>query len=324
MKAILQGVLRGLLLPFFYRIVAMPGRPFRGALQPLGLEENSAKDELQKHVHALSVTIPDRSLNSQGLEAAASYIENAFAEAGYKPRNQTFIVGDKQLRNVEAVLTGTKFPEKVLVLGAHYDTVPGTPGADDNASGVAALLQLARHFSGKPLPITLRFVAFSNEETYSYPTMGSYAYAESCRKNNDEIVGMFSLEMLGSFSDEEGTQKYPFPFNIFYPSKGNFIAFVGNTASRSFLHKSIASFRRLCKFPSHGCAAPDWVSDASRSDHLSFWKFQYPAVMLTDTSNFRYCHYHGAGDTIDKLDFDRMARVVAGISCMVTDLAERS
>lgn len=322
MSNIVRGILKAILFPFFRKIVSMPGTPYAGQLPSLAQDEQLLQERLRQHILALSETIADRSLQSPaGLAAAASYIEQEFAAAGYKPRSQQFMLDNQALHNIEAVLVGTKCPEKVLVLGAHYDTVPGTPGADDNASGVAALIELARRFAGKPLPITIRFLAFANEETYKYETMGSYVYAQSCRKNNDKIVGMFSLEMLGAFSDAEGSQQYPFPFSLFYPSKGNFIGFVGNSASGEFLRKSIGTFRSQCQFPAYGCAAPDWVSDASRSDHLAFWKFGFPALMVTDTSNFRYVHYHGAEDTIDKLDFERMTRVVSGLARTVEALA---
>lgn len=314
MSKILNPILKGILYPFFRHIVTMPGRPHSGPLLSLTADEELIQKRLHEHLVVLSELIPDRSLNSPaGLESAAVYIEQSFQKLGYKPRSQYYQLGQHQLRNIEAVLPGSTEPEKILVVGAHYDTVPGTPGADDNASGVAALLELARLFAGKPLPFTLRLVAFTNEETYNYQTMGSYVYAESCHKAGDKIIGMYSLEMLGSFSDTEGSQNYPFPFRLFYPSKGNFVAFVGNTASSSFLRRSVELFRAQCKFPAHGCAAPSWVSDASRSDHLPFWKFNFPAVMITDTSNFRYLHYHGAEDTIDKLDLERMARIVAGL-----------
>lgn len=322
MNRLFAGILKVILSPIFRKIVSMPGRSHDGPLPELSSEERLLGTRLKQHIVELSETISDRSLRSPaGLEQAASYIAAQFASTGYKHQSQEFMLGTQTLRNIEAILPGTEDPEQVLVLGAHYDTVPGTPGADDNASGIAALLELARYFADKPQAITLRFVAFSNEETYQHETMGSYAYAQRCRQNGDNVVGMFSLEMLGSFSDQEGSQNYPFPFSLFYPRKGNFVAFVGNTASRDFLTRSIGAFRKLCKFPSHGCAAPDWVSDASRSDHLPFWHFKYPAVMVTDTSNFRYVHYHGAEDTVDKLDFDRMARVVAGLSCTIQVLA---
>lgn len=323
MSKIVNGILRVILYPFFHSVVSMPGRAYDGPSLQVNAAEKSLIPNLRKHILHLSETIPDRSLRSpQGLQASADYIASQFMQFGYKPRVQCFNLNGQTLQNVEAVLPGSRSPEQVLVIGAHYDTVPGTPGADDNASGVAALLELARIFAEEPLPFTLRFVAFANEETYQYETMGSYVYAQSCRDSGDKVIGMFSLEMLGSFSDEEGSQKYPFPFNIFYPSKGNFIAFVGNSASRDFVRRSVGAFRKTCSFPAHGAAAPDWVSDASRSDHLPFWKFGFPALMVTDTSNFRYKHYHGSEDTVDKLDFERMCRVVNGLANTVKEFAK--
>lgn len=314
MNSIFRSIVKLMLRPVFSSIVEMPGRSHTGSLPSLTSEEKTLQERLQEHVRVLSVEIGDRSLKRpDALEQAASYIEDCFASFGYKFERQNFMLGEQSLRNIEVVLPGTARPDEVIVIGAHYDTVPGTPGADDNASAVAALLVLAQSFAGKPLERTIRFVAFTNEETYDYQRMGSYVYAERCRKNCDDIVGMFSLEMLGVYSDEEGSQRYPFPFSVFYPSKGNFVAFVGNTASAPFLKKSIAAFRAHCRFPSEGCNAPDWLSDANRSDHFPFWKFNYPGVMVTDTSNFRYSLYHTTDDTIDKLDFERMARVVAGL-----------
>jgi len=322
MNSIFRSILRLMLRPLFSGIVEMPGRSHSGSLPSLSGVERTLQERLQEHVRVLSVKIGDRSLKRpEALEQAACYIEDCFAAYGYKFERQNFMLDQYSLRNIEVVLPGTKRPDEIIVIGAHYDTVPGTPGADDNASAVAALLALAQSFAGKPLERTIRFVAFTNEETYDYERMGSYVYAERCRKNGDNIIGMFSLEMLGVYSDEEGSQRYPFPFSIFYPSKGNFIAFVGNPASVQFLRKSVAAFRSECRFPSEGCNAPDWVADANRSDHFPFWKFNYPGVMVTDTSNFRYKLYHTTDDTIDKLDFERMARVVAGLERTMKVLA---
>ena len=314
MNSIFRSILKLMLRPLFSSIVEMPGRSHSGSLPSLTGEEKSLHERLQEHVRVLSVEIGDRSLKRpDALEQAACYIEDRFAAYGYKFVRQNFMLGTHALRNIEVVLPGTKRPDEIIVIGAHYDTVPGTPGADDNASAVAALLALAQSFAGKPQERTIRFVAFTNEETYDHERMGSYVYAQRCRKNGDNIVGMFSLEMLGVYSDEEGSQRYPFPFSLFYPSKGNFVAFVGNTASAPFLRRSISAFRSECRFPSEGCNAPDWLSDANRSDHFPFWKFGYPGVMVTDTSNFRFPLYHTAHDTIDQLDFECMARVVAGL-----------
>lgn len=131
---------------------------------------------------------------------------------------------------------------------------------------------------------------------------------------------MLSLEMMGVYSDDEGSQKYPWPFKLFYPTKGNFIGFVGNTASRDFTRRCVELFRRDTKFPCEGVAAPDWVKDATRSDHLPFWLFNYPALMITDTSNFRFPLYHTMEDTLDKLNFDRFALVTAGVQRLVKEL----
>lgn len=322
MNRILRESLRLLLRPFFRSIVEMPGKSHSDALPELSSEERLLQLRLEEHVRVLSVEIGDRSIKRpEGLEAAAAYIEKSFAASAYAVQKQTFMLGQTEQRNIEVLLPGTKKPEEVIVIGAHYDTVPGTPGADDNGSGVAALLVLAEYLAAHRQERSIRFVAFANEETYDYERMGSYVYAERCRKNGEKIVGMFSLEMLGVYSDEEGSQRYPFPFSLFYPSKGNFLAFVGNSASSKFLSESVAAFRAECRFPSEGCNAPNWVADANRSDHFPFWKFDYPAVMVTDTSNFRFSLYHTADDTMAQLDFERMSRVVAGLSRTIKVLA---
>ena len=322
MNPIVKSVLRFFLRPFFRRIVEMPGLSYRGLFSALNADERLIKSRLENSVRVLSVDIGDRSLKClSGLNGAAEFIEKSFVKSGYEVQRQRFMLGSQELVNLEVVLPGKSRPDEVIVIGAHYDTVPGTPGADDNGSGVAALLELAQSFAGKPQDRTIRFVAFSNEETRDYERMGSYVYAERCKKAGDNVIGMISLEMLGVYSDKEGSQRYPFPFSLFYPSKGNFLAFVGNTASAPFLSSCIAAFRSRCNFPSEGCNAPDWVADANRSDHFPFWKFGYPGVMATDTSNFRFPLYHTADDTIEQLDFDSMARVVGGLARTIEVLA---
>lgn len=324
MNSIVRGALRGLLWPFFRSIVSMPGRSHSGVLPALSNEQKLLASKLHTHVQVLSVEIGDRSIKRfEGLDRAADYIEQQFASFGYQPKRQEFLLGPHKLRNIEVQILGSKHPDEVIVFGAHYDTVPGTPGADDNGSGIAALLCLAEAFANDPQERTLRFVAFSNEETYEYEKMGSFVYAGSCRANGDKIVGMYSLEMLGVYSDVEGSQRYPFPFSIFYPTKGNFVAFVANPMSAEFLRSSIAAFRSKAEFPSEGCCAPDWVSDATRSDHFPFWKFGYAAVMVTDTSNFRFPLYHTPDDQIDKLDFGQMARVVSGLESTAKVLSRK-
>ncbi|MFT7461176.1 MAG: Zn-dependent M28 family amino/carboxypeptidase, partial [Planctomycetota bacterium] len=212
------------------------------------------------------------------------------------------------------------------VVGAHYDTVLLSPGADDNASGVSALLEIARGLHGERLSKTVRFVAFANEEWpfFGREKMGSYVNAEHSRDRNERISGMISLEMLGYYSKESYSQAYPRPLNHFYPHQANFIAFVSNISSRKLLHETIGEFRRVSQFPSEGLIAPQFlVPDIKRSDHSSFWSYGYPAVMVTDTSNYRNRNYHTLRDRPDTLDYDSMARVVAGLQKTIMSLANK-
>lgn len=153
--------------------------------------------------------------------------------------------------------------------------------------------------------------------------MGSVVYAKRCRERNENVVGMLSLETIGCYSDAKGSQKYPAPFNLFFPSRGNFIGFVGNRGSKRFVRDVVKSFRRHTKFPSEGVAAPERITGIGWSDHWAFWQQGYPGLMVTDTAPFRYVHYHEPTDTPDKIDYDRTARVVAGMARVVTELADR-
>jgi Zn-dependent M28 family amino/carboxypeptidase len=318
--------LKLILTPLLWRVTRMPGRNHKGALRALTNDESDIREALRSHVDKLAVEIGERSLKRpEGLHAAAKWISNTFWAMGYEPQYQQFEVSGVKQENVILEIRGATKPQEIVVIGAHYDTVAGTPGADDNASGVAVLLELARLFRGRTPARTLRLVAFANEENpgTGAETMGSYYYAKLCKERRENVVGMLSLEMLGVYSDEEGSQRYPYPFSLFYPTVGNFLGFVGNTASRELVHKCIGSFRRHTSFPSEGCAAPQKYSDINRSDHWCFWEFGYPALMVTDTSNFRYPLYHTGKDTPDKLDFDRMARVAAGLARVTEDLVNR-
>jgi Zn-dependent M28 family amino/carboxypeptidase len=169
----------------------------------------------------------------------------------------------------------------------------------------------------------VRFIAFANEEPPFFLTddMGSRVYATRARRRGEHIVAMLSIETIGYYSEEAGSQRYPFPFSLFYPNTANFIGFVANMSSRDLLYQVIATFREHTHFPSEGIAAPEWVTGIGWSDHWSFWREGFPAVMVTDTALFRYEHYHTAEDTPDKIDYARMARVITGISRVVAGLA---
>ena len=304
-------------------MIRMPGRSFDGTALALSPDEAILRDELLAHVRKLGGEIGERNLSHYPqLQAAAGYIETQLAKAGWKLRRDEYEVQGKSCYNIEAELRGAS-PEIVLI-GAHYDSVFGAPGANDNASGVAALLALARRFAGTQNARTLRFVAFVNEEPHYFQTsqMGSFVYAGRCREHGDQIAAMISLETIGYFSNEPGSQTYPAPgLGLLYPRTGNFIAFVGNVASRSLLRNVIGEFRRHAQTPSEGGALPAVVPGVGWSDQWSFWQHGYPGIMVTDTAPFRYPYYHATSDTPDKLDYDSMTRVVAGMEKVLHYLA---
>ncbi len=302
----------------------MPGRSYRGPLDPLSERELAIRDQLQADVVMLAGKIGERNLvRYRALNAAAEYIGQSFREMGYTVGEQTFSEEGIAIKNLEVELRGKSRPEEIIVLGAHYDSVFGSPGANDNATGVAAVLALARLASQQRFARTLRFVAFVNEEPPFFRTgqMGSQIYARESAKRGERIVAMLSLETIGFYSDVERSQSYPFPFSFFYPHKGNFIAFVGNLASRALVREIVAIFRRQTHFPSEGVAAPGIIPGISWSDQSSFWEQGYAGVMVTDTAFYRYGQYHTARDTPEIVDYERMARVVAGLAHVLGELA---
>lgn len=289
---------------------------------PLSAAEVTLRDELMADVKTLAGDIGERNMpRYPQLNAAADFIESSFSKAGLQPRRDTYELGGQPCHNIEVEIRGAR--PQIVVVGAHYDSVYGSPGANDNGSGIAALLALARRFAGKPVAQTLRFVAFANEEPPYFQTegMGSFVYAKRCKTRNDEISAMISLETIGYFTDAPHSQTYPaIGLGAFYPTTGNFIGFVGNTSSRALLHRAIALFREQEKLPSQGAALPAFIPGIGWSDQWAFWQHGYPGIMITDTAPFRYPHYHEATDTPDKLDYDRFGLVVGGIEKVIEEL----
>ncbi len=290
----------------------MPGKNIASAA-PLSPEDLDLRAELKSDVQTLAGEIGERNMaRYPQLNAAADFIEGSFSRAGLRPRRDSYEVRGQACHNIEAEIPGTR--PNVVLIGAHYDSVFGSPGANDNGSGVAALLALARRFAEKPAQQTLRFVAFVNEEPPYFLSgqMGSFVHAGRCKARGDRISAMISLETIGYFSDAPHSQTYPAPgLGVFYPTVGNFIGFVSNVHSRALLRRSIALFRKHAKIPSEGAALPSFVPGVSWSDQWAFWQHGYPGIMITDTAPFRYPHYHSATDTPDKLDYDRFALVYA-------------
>jgi Zn-dependent M28 family amino/carboxypeptidase len=284
-----------------------------------------AASRLQRHVEALAGTIGERNLwRYSALVQSADYIAGELSRFGYEPVRQSFEVSGVPVSNIEATLPGWSHSAGIIVLGAHYDTVVGCPGANDNATGVAAILDLARRLASRPCRRTLRFVAFVNEEPPFFRTsgMGSVVYANAARARRDRIVGMLSLETMGYYSEEAGSQQYPAPIGPFYPSVGNFIAFVSNVRSARLLFKARRAFKQRTPFPVRAAAVPGSIPGIGWSDHWSFWHAGYPAMMVTDTAPFRYPWYHTPDDTPSRISSSRLAHVVDGLEHVAMVLAE--
>ncbi len=329
-RAVAYGLLVFLLcLPAFAEdamfSVKMPGTSYQGTLHELNASEKTIAANLERHVHTIAGNIGERHIDRPvQLQNTAEYIERQFAALGYKPKRHAYEVRGVNVANIEAELAGSGKAEQILIIGAHYDTIPGSPGANDNTSGVAALLELARLLSAVKPERTLRFVAFVNEEPPFFMTeqMGSRVYARRCKERGERIIGMISLETIGYYSDVKGSQNYPFPLNLFYPTTGNFVGFAANTASASFLKEVIGLFRTHARIPSEGGAVPEAITGIGWSDHWSFWQEGYAALMVTDSALYRYPHYHSANDTPDKLDYALMALVIEGMQQTVRALLE--
>lgn len=308
-------------------MVHMPGGSYKGGFTAQSEEEKLISECLAHHVKILAGEIGERHIwEYDNLMASYNYIKNVFSELGFEPKKQDFTVRDKIVKNLEVEISGSTFKERVFVLGAHYDTVFGSPGANDNASGVAALLEVARLIRDKEFLNTIRLVIFVNEEMPFFKTseMGSYVYARRCKHRKEQILGMISLEAIGYYSDIKGSQRYPFPLGLLYPQKANFIGFVSNLHSRRLLHKAIKVFRLTTQFPSEGLVAPAWFTGIDWSDQWSFWEFGYPAIMITDTALFRYGPYHSQWDTPKKIDYEKIARVVTGIVKIINELGNNN
>jgi hypothetical protein len=301
--------------------VRMPGKNVSkaGLLSP---DEVMLREELRANVQKLAGEIGERNMwHYPQLNAAADFIEDSFSRARLRTRRDSYVTNGQACHNIEAEIPRNR-PE-IIVIGAHYDSVFGSPGANDNGSGAAALLALAKRFASAKPRHTLRFVAFVNEEPPYFLSgeMGSQVYARRCKERGDKISAMISLETIGYFSDAPHSQTYPSPgLGLFYPKIGNFIGFVSNVKSRALLRRVITLFRKNAKIPSEGASLPAFIPGVSWSDQWSFWQQGYPAIMVTDTAPFRYPYYHSSNDTPDKLDYERFTLVVSGMEKVIEQL----
>jgi len=287
-------------------------------------EDKQMTDNLKKHVKILSEDIGERNfIQYQNLELSADYIKQEFEKYGYNPQDQIYYLKGKSFRNIIATNKGRLQPEKTIIIGAHYDSVLGSPGADDNASGVAGLLELSRLLSENIFDKTIKFIAFTNEEPpfFMSKNMGSYRYAEEARKNGEDILGMLCLESIGYYSDKDKSQSYPLGFSFFYPDKGNFIVVVSNFNSRYLLKRIVKEFKEYSDFPIESHVGFSILAPAiSFSDQWSFWKYGYKAVMITDTAFYRTPYYHTSEDTLDKINYQSLSYVIKGLYQTILEL----
>lgn len=278
---------------------------------------------LEAHVRKLSVELSPRDVTHiENLDRAAAYIAGELTQAGASVSEQTYRVEDHSYRNIIARF-GPETAERIVV-GAHYDTAGPLPGADDNASGVAGLIELARLIGKQAPAMRVELVAFSTEEPPYFGTtgMGSSVHAESLRKENAKVRAMLSLEMIGYFSDANGSQHFPVDIlSALYPSKGNFISVVGRVSDGLLVRRVKKSMSGASPLPVYSINAPSFVPGIDFSDQLYYWRAGYDAAMITDSAFYRNLNYHSPQDTAEKLDYKRMAMVVEGVYAAVNDLA---
>jgi Zn-dependent M28 family amino/carboxypeptidase len=275
------------------------------------------RDALREHVNALAVDIGPRTpINSNSLVRAANYIHSVFEEAGLSVREQDYAYCDQRVTNVLATAPTASGASAYYLVGAHYDTVPGTPGADDNASAVAVMLELAGRLRQERLKAPVLFAAFTLEEPPAYLTgyQGSRMFVRKCQTSGDRVLGAIILEMVGFTAPR---QHYPYLARWpSYPAEGNFVGIIANWRSWRFGRAVLRGFRKNKNLPVKSLFLPfngRILPETRLSDHASFWDAGLPALMVTDTAFFRNPNYHLPSDTIDTLDFTFMAELVKSL-----------
>ncbi len=306
----------------------MPAPDFEGDEKEIKFESSGLEERLGGHVVRLSESRVGRNIiAADSLTPARNYIANQFKSIGFNPEYQSYDIEGDEYSNIIIDIPSSVKGAPVLIVGAHYDSVENSPGANDNASGVAALIEIGRYFSiNQPLHNHLRLIAFANEEPPFFHTdeMGSLIYAKTLSGKDETVLGMISLETIGYYTEAKGSQKYPRFFDRLYSDQGNFLSFVGNFQSRNLLTSSIALFRKQSKVPSQGVVSPAFVPGVGWSDHWSFWKAGFNAIMVTDTALYRYQHYHETSDTPEKLNYQQYAKVVYGLYKVIEGIVSQS
>lgn len=302
----------------------MPGRSHPRVLPPLNAAQSARSDRLRADVTQLAEVIGERNMRLPAkLADSASFVEQQLRAAGWNVTSMAYPCRGISVRNLVAEKRGAVRPDEVVLLGAHYDSVERSSGADDNASGVAVLLETARALQTRRLARTVRLVAFVNEEPpwFRGPLMGSRVAARRFADQGDQLVHVLVLDSVGYFCDDT-CQRYPPLLDWFLPAEGNFLAFVGRFGDWLRLREVVGLFRAHATLPSEGLAAPRWVPGIDYSDHAEFWNVGYPGILITDSPTYRNDNYHRQSDTPATVDFDRLTRVADGVAEVVARLAE--
>ncbi len=302
----------------------MPDRPPSAGHATVKPDHDDLAQRLRAHITGIA-SVPHNIAHYAALEAAARHIETTLTGFGYRTEPQIYVADGVAVRNIEIVIAPEDATAETptIIIGAHYDSPDDSPGANDNGTGVAATLELARLLRDlTPRTHRLRIVFWVNEELPygKTPDMGSWRHAKRLSDSGERVTGMIALETLGFFSDTPGSQQFPFPFGYVYPDTGNFIAFVGLPGSRDFTHRVTRAFRRGASFPAIGGVAPGFIPGIDLSDHWAYHQFGYPALMVTDTAPFRNPYYHATNDLPGTVDYASLARITSELEQLVREL----
>lgn len=309
---------------FVWYLTDVPGTKAIGGPAAPTSEEEDLRDALKDHVVHLSRDIGSRSNSDPSrIASAAAYVEDALRRTGLEIRRETIEASGRSGLNLIAEQRGASRPSEIVLVGSHLDSPRNSPGADCNASGVAAAIELAKRLSSNSSERTLRFAFFTFSESPFAGTdgQGAYQHAKKCAEKQEQIVAAILLEGLGSFSDAAGSQSVPFPYTAAYPDKGDFVAFLSDIASRDLLRDVVGRFRASSRMPSEGCAIPGMYPGFSGTDAAAISRAGFPAVLVTDTGIERNPEYGRPSDTHDRLDYERMARATLGVETIVAGFA---
>lgn len=286
-----------------------------------GMELGALEERLRDDVAYLSRTLgPRNPSHPAALAAAESWIRERWRSQGYRVRSQTLVVDGVETANLEVEIPGRRSASEIVLVSAQYDTWPDSPGANNNGSGTAVLLQLGELLRDAGPDRTVRLVAFTVQEP-PYNELGSQLYAARSRRRGEDIRVMLSMDAIGLYRHESGSQRLPFPFSHLYPDRGDFLAFIGDLGTRARVVEATRGFKKGSAFPIEAGAVPRWVEGAAWSDHESFWNVGYPAIQITDTGAFRSPSHTTPEDTMEKIDFRALARVTLGMYGAVRELA---